>query len=518
MSNAATTKKTINQIYSALESHSYAKAVKLCQNLPANHRLGQALLAHACAKLAPQGRYKALETIHSLLTSSGSTISWPELEREMKYAVLMERRNQNEGTSIVPAGAGAGSGPIKTPAPSTKQSAGGKKSKGKKAASGSQSSNSSKVSLVRNVVPEDWDWIDVLDDDPTIALADIPIPSCKTIYDPTEDLTIRHTLYASLKALRLPITAYQLNCTDDEQDVVWEHALAVWMRQGCIGDMEKNDEWLAGRLPDELKRLWDNRKTSDVDEVTKKVQIFQNIGRREDANTFLRESLRQYPDDWDYWKLLFATEVEASAEIFLDEMIAEHPDLRGPLLVKLHRKPTPQLLMKYGEAFCERALCSHGDIRAYLNNMKGNDVLVEWSRDMTKRVLESDLPSQDAASRRRMLQRFIFAVKVQFSLQRKQDETGISMLIDWKILAKQWTLYKDFESTLKLDQVRRERKIAILMHLLTLLLSGPKGRHATRRINTISNSAPALLGARMLNRRLDASSSVSGGYFARSCN
>jgi tetratricopeptide (TPR) repeat protein len=378
----------------------------------------------------------------------------------MKYAVLMERRNQTEGTGIVVAGAAtnAGSIPTRTTAPAAKAGEA-KKSKGKKVVPGNQSSQTSKMSSsVSNVIPDDWDWIDVLDDDPTIALTDIPIPSAKTIYDPTEDLTIRHTLSASLKNLRLPITAYQLNCMDDEQDVVWEHALAVWMRQGYMGDLEMNDEWLAGMLPEAWKRLWDTRKPSDIDEVAKKVHILQNIGRRDEALAFLQASLRQYPDDWDYWKLFFSTEVETSAaENFLDEMIAEHPDLRGPILVKLQRQPSPQLLMQYGEAFCERALCTHADIRSYLDNMKGNNVLLDWSCDMTKSVVEADLSGQDAASRRRILQKFIFAVKVQFSLQTGQDEKAMSMLIGWEILAKHWTMYKDFESTLKIDQVRKEK-------------------------------------------------------------
>jgi hypothetical protein len=38
----------------------------------------------------------------------------------------------------------------------------------------------------------------------------------------------------------------------------------------------------------------------------------------------------------------------------------------------------------------------------------------------------------------------------------------MSMLIGWEILAKHWTMYKDFESTLKIDQVRKEKTETIV--------------------------------------------------------
>ena len=462
---SANTKKAIAQIYTAIDSHSYSKAVKLCQNLPPDNKLGQSLLAHAYAKLAPPNRYKALETIYTLLstcTSGEEKIEWPELERELKYAILMERRNNDDSSLSTVTAASSSSKPSSRPS--------GKKAKGKKTVTSQASKNSPKRLDISKVVPQEWDWIDLLDDNSTIELPNVPVPKSQVAFGSSDDATIRHTLTATLKVLRLPITTFQLNCNDDSEETIWEHGLAVWMRQSHLGNIKQDDAWLESLLPKAKKQQWDKRKSNENDEIAKKVQILRNIGRDNEATTLLKDTLRQYPDDWEYWDLLFAVDSAASAEAFLAESIRNHPELRGPRLMELKRNPSPQLCMEYGEKFCERALCAHSDILEYLRIMHDDESLIKWSRQLTSAGHDSDKADQlDNALHRRKLRKYIFGVKVQFTLLGASSE-----LIGWKTLARQWKIYKDFESTLHLDQVMRRERTAF--GILTLLHVGSKGR------------------------------------------
>lgn len=372
-------------------------------------------------------------------------MEWPELVREIKYAIPMERRRSREdGPSS--AGGAAASKPLPR--------SGGKKSKGKKA-SETQTAASSKSSNhldISSIIPEDWDWIDVLDDDSTIEWPKVPLPKSKVMFGSNDDETIRHTLTTTLKTLRLHITAYQLNCNDNENESMWEHGLVVWMRLSHLGDDLQNDAWLESLLSDTAKQHWAKRKLNENDEIAKKVQILRNIGRDNEAKSLVRDTLRQYPDDWEYWDLLFSIESEATAEAFLGEVMSKHPDLRGPRLVELKRKPSPHLIINYGDKFCEKAQCTHQDVLKFLKDLQNDDSLIAWSRQLTSAGLDSEGASQlDDSLRRRMLRKYIFGVKVQFTLLKEADNT--SALIDWKTIAGQWKIYKDFESTLNLDQV-----------------------------------------------------------------
>jgi N-acetyltransferase B complex (NatB) non catalytic subunit len=212
--------RALNLIYSALDSHHYTRAIKLClayqQSSSAHHAaanysvtvsttndaLVMALLAHAYAKSGQ--RYKAMRTIHQLF-GFDPTI-FPELQLELLYASILQESlpaasSSNEGNSS-----------SSTTASTTP---GGSAKKGKK------KSNDSTVNSLSTTPPsvtiptsKDWDLIDQLDTPSTWPVdweTRIPPPNAPLAKIVTG--TLLGTLSMTLTAvLRLPLTAYQLYC------------------------------------------------------------------------------------------------------------------------------------------------------------------------------------------------------------------------------------------------------------------------------------------------------------------
>jgi N-acetyltransferase B complex (NatB) non catalytic subunit len=214
--------RALNLIYSALDSHHYTRAIKLClayqQSSSAHHAtashsvtvstsndaLIMALLAHAYAKSGQ--RYKAMRTIHQLFGFDPTV--FPELQLELLYASILQESlpaatSSNEGNSSSNTTAST------TPGGSTKKG----KKKSNDGTLTSPSTYPPSVPITTSF-STDWDLIDQLDTPPTWPVdweTRIPPPNAPLAKLVTG--TLLGTLSMTLSAvLRLPLTAYQLYC------------------------------------------------------------------------------------------------------------------------------------------------------------------------------------------------------------------------------------------------------------------------------------------------------------------
>jgi len=212
--------KSLQPIYMALESHQYSRAIKLClaqQSSPIN----RALLAHAYAKSSQ--RAKALATIQSLFLGdaapdSSSTVCFPELQLELKYALALEEEpelassNQHQSAQQQQQQTAGGSASKK---PGKKAKKKGSSAAGAAGASSSLGAGAKKKHLgtlqASSVVPSDWDLIDQLDTPPQLPEDwEQQLPAAHII---TPDPTVLATLSMTMTGvLHLPLTAYQLYC------------------------------------------------------------------------------------------------------------------------------------------------------------------------------------------------------------------------------------------------------------------------------------------------------------------
>lgn len=176
----------LHQVYVALDSHQYNRAIKLCLALPKTNILGQALLAHAYAKSSQ--RYDALRTIQSIL----GTDAFPEVQLELKYSLETEESSVNATAPIL--------GPI-----SSKKA----NKKGKKKHS------TAAVPPVAVSAPSakqsDFDLIDRLDHPPVLPENWEIVPAA-TDQTPTDHTVLATLSMTMLNQLNLPLTAYQLYC------------------------------------------------------------------------------------------------------------------------------------------------------------------------------------------------------------------------------------------------------------------------------------------------------------------
>ena len=178
----------LHPIYAALENFQYSRAIKLCLALPSPPPIAQALLAHAYVKSGQ--RYKSLLVMQGIL---GTTEFFPELQLEIKYAY--ERREE--------AKTAASAAPAPDPAPRKA----GKKGKKK---GGAVAAPSPAKTPATKPADEDFDLVDQLSQSPTLPEDWDKIPPPENA--PTDETLLQTMSMTMTSLLRLPLTAYQLNC------------------------------------------------------------------------------------------------------------------------------------------------------------------------------------------------------------------------------------------------------------------------------------------------------------------
>ena len=193
----ATTK--LNPIYAAIDAYQFNRAIKLASALPDSNVLGKALLAHSLTKAGQ--KHQALITLHRILIGQEKKSSKVFFELQL----MLDQQNQPISYSA----------PVSSSAPTkTEQPSGKKGKKGKKKPPPKQPQHRTDVNAQNRP-----DFIDRLDSTLLIpetislfpAIGDDSSPS--TAYRNSNvitDETTLATLAVSLKALNLPLTAYQM--------------------------------------------------------------------------------------------------------------------------------------------------------------------------------------------------------------------------------------------------------------------------------------------------------------------
>ena len=188
----------LNPIYAAIDAYQFNRAIKLASALPDSNVLGKALLAHSYTKAGQ--KHHALRTLHKILVGGeGTTISSVFFELQ---SVLTQ---QNE--LLAKSAASQSATPPKVEAPSGKKGKKGKKKPVPKVQQQQQrvvEESSSSVDLIDRldvppVIPETVDFLPNSSQSTTAKAAAI-----------ITDETTLATLAISLKALNLPMTAYQM--------------------------------------------------------------------------------------------------------------------------------------------------------------------------------------------------------------------------------------------------------------------------------------------------------------------
>lgn len=227
-------------IYSALDSHQYARAIKHCQQHPTpNDPLVAALLAHAYAKSGH--RTKALVTIQSTIFMGDATI-FPELQLELRLAMLLEESSAAAETGSAVSTVNTTTPPVQqqqhlsAAAASSAKKAGKKtgKKKGTAVSSSASASLAAPVSATASTSSSSttlngrmdcggggWDLVDQLDTVPTLPSdweKQIPSPeflfptATAVLVQPTPTLLATLSMTMLTTPLRLPLTAYQIYC------------------------------------------------------------------------------------------------------------------------------------------------------------------------------------------------------------------------------------------------------------------------------------------------------------------
>jgi hypothetical protein len=212
MSNSSGSNKVLAPIYAALDNKQYQRAIKLCLQQPADNAYVQALLAHCYSK--SDQRTKAIQVLGKLLLNENIAGSGGDNQSPGDYfhELRLAQKYAQPGDA---AAAATASLPVTTavvePTPSpARNSKSGKKGK-KKPTKAVAVSSTAPASVTASADTAHWDWIDALDEAPTLEddnfdqIPPWPVPA--DLADPTLISTLQHTL----ARIKLSLTAYQLN-------------------------------------------------------------------------------------------------------------------------------------------------------------------------------------------------------------------------------------------------------------------------------------------------------------------
>eukprot|EP00535_Pseudo-nitzschia_heimii_P013376 CAMPEP_0197199968 /NCGR_PEP_ID=MMETSP1423-20130617/34157_1 /TAXON_ID=476441 /ORGANISM="Pseudo-nitzschia heimii, Strain UNC1101" /LENGTH=1130 /DNA_ID=CAMNT_0042653841 /DNA_START=98 /DNA_END=3490 /DNA_ORIENTATION=- len=189
----------LNPIYAAIDAYQFNRAIKLASALPDSNVLGKALLAHSLTKAGQ--KHQALITLHKILTGEEMKSSKVFFELQL----MLDQQNESISSSA----------PISSSATTRTEQASTKKGKkGKKKPSPKQSQ--------QRTAADPQTRADLIDRFDTTPLIPETINLSSTIADDSSqsaaigissiiaDETTLATLAVSLKALNLPLTAFQM--------------------------------------------------------------------------------------------------------------------------------------------------------------------------------------------------------------------------------------------------------------------------------------------------------------------
>ena len=189
----------LNPIYAAIDAYQYNRAIKLASALPNSNVLGKALLAHSYTKAGQE--HQALVTLHRILVGGDDALSSVFFELQ---SVLDKQNVFFSSSASIPSSA-----PPKAEPPSGKKGKKGKKKPPPKF-------NHQQQQRTSEESRPNVDLIDRLDVPPIIPEIIDFLPNGNSSSQSTTtsaiitDETTLATLAVSLKALNLPMTAYQM--------------------------------------------------------------------------------------------------------------------------------------------------------------------------------------------------------------------------------------------------------------------------------------------------------------------
>ena len=204
----------------------------------------------------------------------------------------------------------------------------------------------------------------------------------------------------------------------------------------------------------------------------KQAECLQKLERFKDARVAFEDLLKDYPDNYTYWKGHLECSLAengsddggySSTEAFVNQMLEKGKDdkypKRGPrlMLVELKTRRIQQLaekkqavptetvdqavkaIMEYGDAFATQVSCAFTDMEAHakttLQHCNHNQVLkiLQWLQK-----LRDSPESEDVKELRGQHRNYIFSVKLTHTILAKHPDLMESWLPDWKELIRTW--------------------------------------------------------------------------------
>lgn len=204
----------------------------------------------------------------------------------------------------------------------------------------------------------------------------------------------------------------------------------------------------------------------------KQAECLQKLKRFNDARSVFEELLKDYPDNYVYWKGHLACSLAehdtdddegySSTENFVKHILEKTKDekypQRGPRLIVVEMKirRTEKLaerkelseeiveqaikaIMNYGEMFGTQVSCAFTDLESHVNvilqHCNENQVTktLQWLKAM-----RGCPESEDAKVLRGQHRNYIFSVKMTHTILAKHPELLASWLPDWKDLVRTW--------------------------------------------------------------------------------
>jgi hypothetical protein len=212
-----------------------------------------------------------------------------------------------------------------------------------------------------------------------------------------------------------------------------------------------------------------------------KIETLQKLNRdaREIAHC-LEELLQSFPDDWEYWKQYFQTNIElahgdilqgcCATDEFVDTILEQKTSttkypLRGPHLLRVEMMSTKyqngvasaedliDQILEYGEMFAPRASCTFSDLAPYLevclDTIDHAQKLLVWC----ERAKKEEPSNAHENERRNELRKYIFVAQVNMKIIAMLPHLR-NHLFPWRGLVNVWNSFQSYEEEIKTSQVR----------------------------------------------------------------
>lgn len=269
-----------------------------------------------------------------------------------------------------------------------------------------------------------------------------------------------------------------------QEGLVSPEAFLLYLR--TLDEQNKWEEMLAA-LDERLPELAASERMSPPRQIMidSKLNVLEKLKRHTEARGLLeKELLKEYPDDWTYWKRhldcslkeagddiagLAKTEALVDKTISALETSSRYP-LRGPKLmrlelaaVRLRRSKADECseqvallidcIVVYSEEFAAKASCTFSDICPYLE-LALESCSIDSARSLADRLskFRVDPTSDDIKERRRELRSYIFSVKMAYKIV-AMDSDLKDQLPDWKDILQVWRQFQTFEQSSGQGQV-----------------------------------------------------------------